>query len=97
MPDCYTCGGPFDWGYDNHTTRWVQLEPLASHDDLDRTFQDENGALRADHRERHESSSVNVQRLAKKVPTLQAQATEAQAQKQQEAARRRERRKAAAS
>lgn len=46
------------------------LEPVERHDDLPRTFLDENDILRADHRDRHEegASGVRVTRLNKKIP-----------------------------
>jgi hypothetical protein len=68
MPACNTCGEPFEWGWDGE--RWLPLEPIATHEGLDRTFVDENEVLRADHRDRHQEgmSGVNVTRLQKKVP-----------------------------
>lgn len=66
MPNCRSCGMPFDWGYCDD--KWVLLEPTDSHDDLPRTFVDENGELRADHRDRHPGGpTVNVTRLDRKV------------------------------
>jgi hypothetical protein len=74
MPACKTCGREFEWGYNQDTGKWVLLEPVATHDDLPRTFLDEDGTLRADHRDRHEkgSSGVNVTRLTKKIPVEMA-------------------------
>jgi hypothetical protein len=68
MPACNTCGEPFEWGWDGE--RWLPLEPIATHEGLDRTFVDENEVLRADHRDKHQEgmSGVNVTRLQKKVP-----------------------------
>jgi len=68
MPACHTCGEPFEWGWDGE--RWMPLEPIATHEGLDRTFVDENEVLRADHRDKHQEgmSGVNITRLAKKVP-----------------------------
>lgn len=73
MPNCNRCTKPFDWGFDGE--RWVPLEPVATHDDLDRTFVDENGVARADHRDRHPEgggSGVNVKRLPVKIPAAVA-------------------------
>ena len=68
MPICNTCGEPFEWGWDGE--RWLPLEPIATHEGLDRTFVDENEVLRADHRDKHQEgmSGVNITRLQKKVP-----------------------------
>jgi hypothetical protein len=68
MAFCRHCGLEIDWGFDG--VRWIPLEPVATHDDLPRTFLDENGVLRADHRDREKASSsgVNIQRLEKKIP-----------------------------
>jgi hypothetical protein len=70
MAFCRHCGKEVDWGFDPVHNRWVPLEPVATHDDLPRTFLDENGVLRADHRDRDKqnSSGVNVTRLDKKIP-----------------------------
>lgn len=66
MAVCNGCGQFFDWGFCDG--KWVLLEPIESHDDLDRTYVDENGMLRADHRDRHAGGgTVNVERLTKKV------------------------------
>ena len=74
MP-CKHCGAEIDWGFDGAHNRWVPLEPVATQDDLPRTFLDENGVLRADHRDRHKrgASGVNVTRLDKKIPAKLAQ------------------------
>lgn len=73
--NCNRCGAEIDWGFDLEYGRWIPLEPVATHDDLPRTFCDENGTLRADHRDRHkkDGSGVNVSRLEKKVPAEMAQ------------------------
>lgn len=67
---CNRCGETVEWGWDKTASRWVPLEPITTHDDLQRTFVDENNVLRADHRDRHKKgdSGVNVTRLEKKVP-----------------------------
>lgn len=78
MAQCKGCGSPMDWGYDSVTQRWIPLESIETHDDLEKSFVDENGILRADHRDRHEGrSGVNVIRLDKKVPAevLEKEAT----------------------
>jgi hypothetical protein len=65
---CRTCAQPFEWGYDKKTEKWVMLEPKASDADLAKTFIDENGDERADHRDRHSGGkpALNVERLDKK-------------------------------
>jgi hypothetical protein len=71
MPYCQGCGGTFQWGF--MEGKWVPLEPVESHADMDRTYVDEHGQLRADHRDRHENGvSVNVTRLQMKVPATMA-------------------------
>lgn len=66
MAVCTTCGGSFQWGRSDD--RWILLEPIETHDDLDRSYVDENGELRADHRDRHPGgASVNVERLDRKI------------------------------
>jgi hypothetical protein len=69
MPMCKFCGKAFQWGRSDDG--WIPLEPIESHDGLDRSFQDENGILRADHRvncTRRGGPAVRVARLAKNVP-----------------------------
>lgn len=71
MAICKGCGDPIEWGYDHVTGRWIPLEPEATDSKLDKAFVDENGVLRADHRERclgGPGGAVNVTRLSKKVP-----------------------------
>lgn len=66
MATCNGCGAKFEWG--RCDGQWVPLEPQATHDGMDRTYVDENGELRADHRDRHPGGgSVNVARLDRKV------------------------------
>jgi hypothetical protein len=67
---CRTCGERIEWGWINDKGKWVPLEPIETHDDLPRTFVDENDVLRADHRDRHRrgASGVNITRLDKKIP-----------------------------
>lgn len=69
MALCKGCGAVFQWGFCDG--RWVPLEPIDTHDDLDKSYVDENGVGRADHRDRHDSeqlASVNVTRLDRKIP-----------------------------
>ena len=67
MAFCKVCGDVFQWGFCDG--QWVPLEPSKTHDDLDKTYVDEFGDLRADHRDRHSGgASVNVTRLEQKVP-----------------------------
>lgn len=47
MPICKFCAKPFSWGVDQG--KYVPLVPVEDGDNLSRTFQDENGALRAEH------------------------------------------------
>lgn len=68
MPFCKNCGQPFEWGFDQNHGRWIPLEPRDTDRDLDKTFVDEHGNLRADHRDRCRGETVNVTRLTKKVP-----------------------------
>lgn len=67
MAICKGCGSEMQWGFCDG--RWVPLEPVENHDDLARTYVDENGELCADHRDRHGANapSVNVTRLDRKV------------------------------
>lgn len=71
MALCKGCGREFQWGFCDG--KWVPLEPIALHEGLDRQYVDENGVLRADHRDRHVGgSSVNVQRLDRAVKAADA-------------------------
>lgn len=75
MAFCKTCGAEMDWGHVGD--RWIPLEPIELHGDLDRRYRDENGVLRADHRDRHEGFSgvpVELERLPKKIPAARAAA-----------------------
>jgi hypothetical protein len=93
MSNCKNCGYPLDWGFDPDTGRWIPLEPIDTHDDLPRRFQDENGVLRADHRARHNSgATVNVTRLAREVPAEDANARNAELRRAEIKQRRREQR-----
>lgn len=49
MPICKYCQQPFAWGRTDDS--WVPLVPIGSDEGLDRRYQDENGALRAGHRD----------------------------------------------
>ncbi len=72
MALCKGCGATFQWGFCDG--KWVPLEPVATHDDMARTYVDENGVLRADHRDKHGpgQSSINVTRLDRKIQPLEA-------------------------
>lgn len=68
MPMCKFCGVAFSWGHDGE--RWVPLVPKGEEGGLGRSYQDENGDLRAEHRAICRSNggpSVRVVRLAKKI------------------------------
>jgi hypothetical protein len=66
MAICKGCGGQFDWG--KQDDKWVLLEPVASHAGMDRVYVDENGELRADHRDRHPGGkTLNVASLDRRV------------------------------
>jgi hypothetical protein len=66
MAMCRGCGAAFQWGFCDG--KWVPLEPINTHEGMDRAYVDEDGVLRADHRDRHESgATVNVTRLDRKV------------------------------
>jgi hypothetical protein len=93
MSHCKTCGGQLDWGFDEGTGKWVPLEPIEKHDDLPRRFQDENGVLRADHRDRHGGSKqVNVTRLTREIPAAMANEHAEELKRAETNRRRRERR-----
>jgi hypothetical protein len=69
MPICKYCAKPFAWG--NAEGKWVPLVPAGEEGDLDRTYQDEHGQLRAGHRAAcviAGGESVRVARLAKSIP-----------------------------
>lgn len=64
---CKECGKPFQWGFCDQ--RWVLLEPTETHADLEKSFVDEDGVPRADHRDRHtQLPSINVTRLSRRLP-----------------------------
>jgi hypothetical protein len=75
MAFCRECGSEMDWGYIGD--KWIPLEPTHLHGDLDRRYKDENGALRADHRDRHggdfSEPPVALERLPKKVTAARAE------------------------
>lgn len=48
MPLCKYCQAPFTWGKTGDG--WVPLIPIGEEGDVPRTYQDENGELRANHR-----------------------------------------------
>jgi len=95
VSNCKSCGYPLDWGFDAETGKWIPLEPVATHDDLPRRFQDENGVLRADHRARHNSGqTVNVTRLDREIPAEMANEHSEEIKRAERNRRRRERRAA---
>lgn len=47
MSKCKYCQKAFDWGRSDDG--WVPLVPVSEHEGLDRTYQDEDGELRAHH------------------------------------------------
>lgn len=68
MAMCKFCGKPFAWGISDG--KYVPLVPIADHDDMVRSFQDENGVLRAEHRQIcviAGGPTVRVARLARPV------------------------------
>lgn len=69
MAVCKYCKQDFDWGTSDEG--WKPLVPIANHDGLDRTYQDENGELRALHHlvcTRKGGPVVKITKLARKVP-----------------------------
>lgn len=75
--NCRTCGGGIEWAYDEATSKWVPLEPVATQGDLARTHVDLNGELRADHRLRHGGgNAITVTRLRQAVPAEMAAGNE---------------------
>lgn len=67
MPYYNTCGQAFQWGYCDN--QWVLLEPIGSHDDLDKSYMDADGTPRADHRDRHDAlgPAITVTRLQRRI------------------------------
>jgi hypothetical protein len=51
MRNCKYCQKDFEWAFDTNTSRWVPLVPLDQAVGLTRTYVDNNGVLRAMHRE----------------------------------------------
>lgn len=73
---CKGCGQPIQWGFCDG--RWVPLEPMETHGELDRRYVDEDGEFRADHRDGCNAGgegSVNVTRLAKRIRPEEMNAT----------------------
>lgn len=69
MAICKYCAKPFSWGIKDDG-RFVPLIPVGEDDGMDRTFQDENGALRAEHWFiciSRGGPTVRVAKLAKKI------------------------------
>jgi len=76
MALCKKCGITFVWGYNEETNRWVPLVPVEEQKDKERSYVDEDGTLRADHRETCINDSgrvVKVTRLAKHIPAAMAE------------------------
>lgn len=68
MSVCKFCQKAFSWGLNEG--RYVPLVPVDEHKGLDRSFQDENGELRAEHAlvcVRRGGPTVRVARLARTV------------------------------
>lgn len=76
MANCKRCHMEFDWGQTNEG-RWIPLEKVETDSDLRKTYVDNNGTLRADHRERCGGVPITVTRLKKPV------APEAEVKKEQ--------------
>lgn len=69
MALCKFCGQPFAWG--NADGKWTPLVPVGEEGDLDRKYQDQNGNLRASHRDvcvNQGGATVRVSLLAKAIP-----------------------------
>ena len=66
MAKCKTCGSEIQFGFVDGA--WIPFEPIDTHDDMDRGYLDENGILRADHRDRHSNlPSLSAIRLDERV------------------------------
>jgi len=66
---CKYCDKPIDWGYSGE--RWITLVPVGEDEGLDREFQDEQGNLRASHKQVcifKGRESLRVSRLARIIP-----------------------------
>jgi len=66
VSQCNTCGAKIEWGF--AAGRYVPLEPVATDEDLPKSFVTTDGAFRADHRERHHAGAIEVTRLRVKIP-----------------------------
>lgn len=69
MAICKFCGLAFAWGQKDDGG-FVPLVPVGEDENLERSFQDENGVLRANHQDictRRGGPTVKIVRLAKKV------------------------------
>ena len=69
MAICKFCGAAFAWG-NNNDGKWTPLVPLGEEGDLRRTYQDEQGNLRASHIDvcvNRGGPTVRVSRLAKAI------------------------------
>lgn len=75
MATCKHCGGTFDWGQDPDTQRFLLMVPVGEEGNLDRSIVDENGQLRADHRDICRGAGgklINATRLASRIPAAEA-------------------------
>lgn len=66
---CKYCDAPIDWGFADG--RWIAIVPIGSDTELDREYQDENGILRASHKQVcifKGRETVRLSRLARTVP-----------------------------
>lgn len=62
MAICKYCHGKMDWG--QLDDKWVKLVPIGEDVGMDRTHQDENGVLRAQHKCDGWTAAVAVVKLA---------------------------------
>lgn len=67
MPMCKHYGVAFSWG--NENDKWIPLIPVGEEAEAPRTFQDENGVLRAHHEvcTRKGGPTVRITKLARSV------------------------------
>lgn len=67
MATCKNCGGTIQWG--EMDDRWVPMEPVDTHRDLQKRYVDEHGVARADHRDRHNGGPpVTITKLPEPIP-----------------------------
>lgn len=70
MPHCNFCGEAFEWGFCDG--KWVLLEPKGSDIGMDLTIVDEDGELRADHRDRHPADKSRTERAKRETKKRKA-------------------------